>query len=149
MSAVVTTGIAALSAVAAVASFFAYLYFVRRSDLIAAREEALALAETRGQMIHDLRDRLRSAEDRRAHTKADSQRRLRELHAAIDRTRAEARKDAYQIQHFYAAALSELAHDLLADLERSPPDVDAAIIRIRTLLASESPAKPRRSTRET
>jgi len=149
MSAVVTTALAGLSAVTAVASLFAYLYFVRRSDVIAAREEALALAETRGQVIRDLRDRLRSSEDRRARTKADSQRRLRELQAALDRTRAEARKDAYQTQHFYAAALSELAHDLLADLERSPPDVDAAIIRIRTLLASGSPAPPTRSTRET
>jgi hypothetical protein len=149
MSAVVTTAIAALSAVTAVASLFAYLYFVRRSDLIAAREEALALAETRGQVINDLRERVRSAEERRARAKADSQRRMRELQAALDRTRAEARKDAYQTQHFYAVALSELASDLLADLERRPPDVDSALIRIRTLLASQGPTAVQRSKHKT
>ena len=51
MSAVVTTVIAALSAFAALASLFLYLYFGRRSDLAAARAEALALAETRRQVI--------------------------------------------------------------------------------------------------
>src|SRR6266511_2353356 len=51
MSAVVTTVIAALSAFAALASLFLYLYFGRRSDLAAAREEALALAETRRQVF--------------------------------------------------------------------------------------------------
>jgi hypothetical protein len=148
MSVVVTTAVAALSALTGVASFLAYLYFGRRSDLVAAREEALALAETRRQVIHDLRERLKSGEKQRLRAKADSQRRIRELQAALDRTRAEARKDAYQTQHFYAVALSELANDLLADLERKPPDVDAALIRIRTLLTSQGPTTAQRSTLE-
>jgi hypothetical protein len=148
MSVVVTTAVAALSALTGVASFLAYLYFGRRSDLVAAREEALALAETRRQVIHDLRERLKSGEKQRLRAKADSQRRIRELQAALDRTRAEARKDAYQTQHFYAVALSELANDLLADLERKPPDVDAALIRIRTLLTSQGPTTSQRSTLE-
>ena len=145
MSAVATTAVAALSAITAVASLFAYLYFVRRSDLIAAREEALALAETRRQVIRDLRERVKSADEQHARAKADSRRRLRELRAALDRTRAQAGKDAYQTQHFYAAALSELADELLADLERRPPDVEAALRRIRTLLTFERPATPRGS----
>ena len=148
MSVVVTTAVAALSALTGVASFLAYLYFGRRSDLVAAREEALALAETRRQVIHDLRERLKSGEKQRMRAKTDSQRRIRELQAALDRTRAEARKDAYQTQHFYAVALSELANDLLADLERKPPDVDAALIRIRTLLTSQGPTTAQRSTLE-
>jgi hypothetical protein len=148
MSVVVTTAVAALSALTGVASFLAYLYFGRRSDLVAAREEALALAETRRQVIHDLRERLKSGEKQRLRAKADSQRRIRELQAALDRTRAEARKDAYQTQHFYAVALSELANDLLADLERKPPDVDAALIRVRTLLTSQGPTTSQRSTLE-
>lgn len=148
MSVVVTTAVAALSALTGVASLFAYLYFGRRSDLVAAREEALALAETRRQVIHDLREQVKSAEERRARARADSQRRIRELQAALDRTRAEARKDAYQTQHFYAVALSELATALLADLERRPPDVDAAVIRIRSLLTSQGSKTGRRSTRE-
>jgi hypothetical protein len=139
MSAVVTIAVAALSAVAAVGTFFVYLYFVRRSDLVAAREEALALAETRRQVISELRDRLRFVEERQNRAKADSERRIRELQAALDRTRSQARKDAYQTQHFYAAALSDLAKHVLADLERTPPDVEAACVRIRKLLASKPP----------
>jgi hypothetical protein len=149
MSAVVTTAVAALSAMTAVASLVAYLYFVRRSDLVAAREEALALAETRRQVIRDLRDRSKAADHRHERAKADSRRRIRELQAALDRTRAQAGKDAYQTQHFYAVALSELARELLADLERRPPDVEAALVRIRTLLTPERPATPRGFTRKT
>src|SRR6266542_2433480 len=137
MSAVVTIAIAALSAVATAGTFFAYLYSVRRSDLVAAREEAIALAETRRQTIRELRERLASVEARHNRTKAESDRRIRELQGALDRTRAQARRDAYQTQHFHAAALSDLLNDLLADLERKPPDVDAALVRIRKLLAPE------------
>ena len=137
MSAFVTMAVAALSAVTAVATFFAYLYFGRRSGLVAAREEALALAETRRQVIFDLQERLKSAEERHRRSKAESQRRIRELQAALDKTRTRARNDAYQTQHFYAVVLSDLATDLLADLERTPPNVEAALVRIRTLLTSE------------
>jgi TolA-binding protein len=86
MSAVVTTFIAALSAFAALASLFLYLYFGRRSDLAAAREEALALAETRKQVIRDLRGRLESLEERHRREQADCQRRIRELQSALDKT---------------------------------------------------------------
>jgi phage terminase small subunit len=140
MSAVVATVIAALSAFAALASLFLYLYFGRRSDLAAAREEALALAETRRQVIGELRGRLESLERRHKRTKADSERRIRELQTALDKTRTQAREEAYQTQHFYSAALSDLLNDLSSDLERIPPDVEAALVRIRKLLAGERPA---------
>jgi prophage DNA circulation protein len=141
MSAFVTTAVAALSAVTAVATLVAYLYFGRRSGLVAARGEALALAETRRQVIIDLQERLKSEGERHRRSKADSQRRIRELQAALDRTRTQARNDAYQTQHFYAAMLSELATDLLADLEQRPPDVEGALVRIRTLLTSKQPRR--------
>jgi hypothetical protein len=145
MSAAVTIAVAALSAVAAVGSLFAYLYYARRSDLASAREEALALAETRRQVIAELRERLTSVEARRKHERTDSDRRIRELRAALDRTRAQARNDAFQTQHFHVVALSDLLNDLLGDLERTPPDVEASLIRIRKLLASEHPATRRGS----
>jgi predicted nucleic acid-binding Zn-ribbon protein len=140
MSAVVTTVIAALSAFAALASLFLYLYFGRRSDLAAAREEALALAETRRQVIAELRGRVKSLEVRNKRAKATQERRLRQLQAALDRTRMQARDEAYSTQHFFAAALSDLLNDLRRDLERTPPDVEAALRRIRKLVEGQRPA---------
>jgi hypothetical protein len=52
----------------------------------------------------------------------------------------QARDEAYTTQHFYAAALSELLNDLRSDLERIPPDVEAALRRIRKLLEGQRPA---------
>jgi hypothetical protein len=140
MSAVVSTAVAAVSAVTAVAGLLAYLYFGRRSDLVAAREEALALAETRRQVIRELRATLASAE----RAKAESERRARELQSTLDRTRAQAREDAYRTQHFYATALAQLGKDLLAALERKPPDVDAALDRVRRLTGGTRTRKPTR-----
>ena len=140
MSAVVTTVIAALSAFAALASLFLYLYFGRRSDLAAAREEALALAETRRQVIGELRERLKSLERQHKREKAAHERRRRQLQAALDKTRMQARDEAYSTRHFYAAAISDLLNDFRRDLERIPPDVEAALRRIRKLLEGQRPA---------
>jgi hypothetical protein len=140
MSAVVSTVIAALSAFAALASVFLYLYFGRRSDLAAAREEALALAETRRQVIRELQGRLESLESRHNRTEAGHKRRIHDLQAALDKTRRQSRDEAYRTQHFYASALSDLLNDLRSDLEQLPPDVDAALTRIRKLLAGHRPA---------
>jgi len=140
MSAVVTTAIAALSAFAALATLFLCLYFGRRSDLAAAREEALALAETRRQVITDLHRRLDSLEARHRRMKGESERRVRQLQSALDKTRVQAREEAYQTQHFYAAAFADLLGDLRTDLERMPPDADSALARIRKAIADERPA---------
>jgi len=140
MSAVVSTVIAALSALAALASLFLYLYFGRRSDLAIAREEALALAETRRGVINDLQERLDSVEAQHRRAKADCDRRIRKLNAALDRTRVQARDEAYQTQHLYTTALSDLLRELSVDLERMPPDVDGALTHIRKMLPSERPA---------
>jgi hypothetical protein len=140
MSAVVTTVIAALSAFAALGSFFLYLYFVRRSDLATAREEALDLAETRRQVIRDLRARIESLEEEERRARADCARRIRDLRTALDKARREARDDAYKTQHFHAAALTDLLNGLRTELERTPPDVEAALTRIRQLLERQRPA---------
>src|SRR5712691_8248553 len=58
------TAIAAASAAAALASFFAYLHFAARSEVHAAREEAQALADTRGEIIVELEGRLETLEER-------------------------------------------------------------------------------------
>ena len=140
MSAVVTTIVAAVSAFAAMATFLLYLHFGRRSDLAVAREEALALAETRRQVIVDLQERLRSLEEEYRRSQAEGERRILELQSALDEARAQARNDAYQTQHFYATTLSELLNDLRSDLEQTPPNVEAALTQIRKLLAGERPA---------
>jgi hypothetical protein len=140
MSTVVTTAIAALSTLAAVASAFLYLHFGRRRELDSAREEALALAETRRQVIHELQGRLDSLERRQRRAKADCERRVRELQVAFEQMQTQAREDAYRSQHSYAVTLSGLLNDLLGDLERIPPDVESAVVHIRSLLAGERPA---------
>lgn len=140
MSAVTTTAIAALTAIAAVGTFLAYLYFVRRSDQNAAREEALALAETRGEIIVDLRTRLEALERQHGRATAECEERIRELETALEQTRAEAREQAYQTQRFYSTALEDLLKGLRRDLEDVPPDVERALVRIRKLLAGERPA---------
>lgn len=139
MSAAVAQVIAALSASAAVASAILYLYFGRRSELSAAREEALALAETRRQVIADLQGRLNSLEQLRRRTESECERRVSELETALDSAQREARDEAYRTQHFFAAALSDLLSDLRDDLELVPPDVESALARIRKLLTDARP----------
>jgi predicted transcriptional regulator len=134
------TAIAAASAAAAVATFFAYLYFARRSDAHAAREEALALAETRGEVIVDLRRRLATLERQLRETKTNCRNRVRELEGAVDRMEAEAHEQAYRMQRFYAASLADLLRDVQANLERQPPDLERALARIRDVLDGERPA---------
>ena len=117
------TIIAAASAAAAVGSFFAYLHFSARSEAHAARDEALALAETRRETIADLRRRLEALEQQ-----------LNETTAALGRSEADARENAYRMQRFYASSLAELLRDVRSDLEASPPNVERPLARIRRLL---------------
>jgi hypothetical protein len=132
--------IAAASAAATLGSFLAYLYFARRSEAHAAREEALALAETRGEVIVDLRTRLATLEDELNETRSESETRVRELEAVLEAMRTEAREHAYLVHRFYSASLSDLLRDLRADLEQRPPNVRRPLARIRELLDGERPA---------
>jgi hypothetical protein len=134
------TAIAAASAAAAVGTFLAYLYFARRSEAQAAREEALALAESRGEVIVDLRQRLVALERRLRKTRVDCENRVRDLETALEATEAEARDHAYRMHRFYAASLSDLLREVQADLEHEPPKVEAALARVRELLDGERPA---------
>lgn len=134
------SAIAAASAAAAVGTFFAYLYFARRSEAHAAREEALALAETRGEVIGDLRLRLATLERRFRATTENCESRVRELETAIQAKESEARENAYRMQRFYAASLSDLLRDVQANLEREPPNLERALRRIREVLDGERPA---------
>ena len=134
------TAIAAASAAAAIGTFLAYLYFARRSDAHAAREEALALAETRGEVIFDLRQRLAATERRLRQTTTDCENRVRELENALQTIEADAREHAYRMQRFYAASLSDLLRDVQANLENTPPNLEGALARIRELLDGERPA---------
>jgi TolA-binding protein len=134
------TAIAAASAAAAVGTFFVYFYFVHRSEAHAAREEAMDLAETRGAVINDLRRRLRALERQLEETTRASETRQNELQAAVQRTEAEARENAYRMQRFYATSLADLLGSVQADLERDPPNVENALARVRHLLNGERPA---------
>jgi hypothetical protein len=129
-----TTIVAAVSAAAAVGSFLTYLIVVRKTDVNAAREEALALAETRSQVIADLRGRVELLERQHRASQETSANRIRELEEIVARTSAEAREQAYQMQRFYAAELADLLLGVQEDLEAAPPNVGRALTRIRGLL---------------
>ena len=134
------TIVAAVSAAAAVGTLFVYLYVARRTDINGAREEALALAETRGQAIADLERRLASLQRQHKNAAVASAKRIRELEHALTKANSEAREQAYQMQRFYASALADLLVGVQQDLEAVPPNVDRALTRIRGLLARERPA---------
>jgi biopolymer transport protein ExbB/TolQ len=134
------TFVAVMSAVATIGSFLAYLYFVQRSNANAARDEALALAETRRQVIADLRVQLASLEKSRRQSEIGAEKRIRRLQRALDNARAEAREQAYQIQRLYAIGLTDVLAGVRRDLEAVPADVERALRRIRELLASVPPA---------
>jgi hypothetical protein len=132
--------VAVLSGVATIGGFLAYLYLVQRSSTNAARDEALALAETRREVIADLRAQLASSEETRARLEAQADRRIRKLETALKDARAEAREQAYQIQRLYATGLADVLAGVRRDLEAVPADVERALSRIRELLASVPPA---------
>jgi hypothetical protein len=130
--------VAALSAVATIGSFLTYLYFVQHSNANAAREEALALAETRRQVIADLEARLAASERRDRQRK----RQIHQLEAALNEARIEAREHAYQMQRLYAAGLADVIAGLDAirsDLTTSPPRTETALMRVRDLLEKAQP----------
>jgi hypothetical protein len=134
------TIVAAVSAAAAVGTLLVYLYVARRTDINGAREEALALAETRGQAIADLERRLASLQRQHRNAAVASAKRIRELEDVHTKANSEAREQAYQMQRFYASALADLLVGVQQDLEAVPPNVDRALTRIRGLLARERPA---------
>jgi hypothetical protein len=134
------TIVAAVSAATAILTLFAYLHSAQRTDIKAAREEALALAETRGEIIADLEARLQLLEGRYAESEEASAKRIRDLEDVLAKANAEAREQAYQMQRYYAAALADLLVDVQEDLETVPPNVERALTRIRGLLSRESRA---------
>src|ERR671935_2109727 len=96
-----TTLISALSVAAAVAGLLAYIYALRRTNQTAARDEALALAETRRQTVNELRRRLAALEHSHKQARTHYRSRVRELEEAVEQTHREAREQAYQAQRLY------------------------------------------------
>src|SRR5712691_8686866 len=127
--------IATLSAVATIGGFFAYLYFLQRSDASVAREEALSLAETRREVIADLRKQLAASDARHRRMNAKHEKRVQALARALRDARSEARDQAYQAQRLYAIGLVDVLEGIRSDLAAVPPDVEGALERIRNLLA--------------
>lgn len=126
--------IGAVSAAAAVAAVLVYLYGLRRADQTAARDEALALAETRRQTVNELRRRVAALEHGQKAARAYHRRRVRELEDSLERTRREAREQAYRSQRLYVLALEEALAEVREELEKGPPDVEGALAKIEELL---------------
>jgi len=132
-----TTLIGAASVAVAFAAFLAYVYGLRRADQTAARDEALALAETRGQMVAELRRRVTALERGQKQARTHYKRHLHELEEALEQTQREAREQAYQTQRLYVLAFGEVVGDIREELEKTPTDVEGALARIAELLADE------------
>jgi hypothetical protein len=132
--------VAVLAGLATIGSFLAYLYFVQRSKANDARDEALALAETRREVIADLRAQLASSEESRMRLETQADSRIGELETALEAASAEAREHAYQIQRLYAIGLADVLAGVRRDLEAVPADVERALRRIGELLAGVPPA---------
>jgi DNA anti-recombination protein RmuC len=130
MLAVSSLLVSSVSASIALVSLVAYLYSLRRSERTAARDEALALAATRAEMLAELRQRLDSVERRHRRARVAYAKRNERLEAALEESRREAREQAYQMQRLYAVALTRLVDEL----ETSPPDVEGALAEIHALL---------------
>jgi biopolymer transport protein ExbB/TolQ len=132
-----TTLIAAVSAAAAVAGVVVYVYGLRRANQTAARDEALALAETRRQMVNELRRRVAALEHGQKEARAYHRARVRELKQSLERTQRDAREQAYRAQRLYVLALGEAMARIRDELEKDPPNVKAALARIQEMLADE------------
>jgi hypothetical protein len=130
-----TTLIGALSAAAGLAGVLAYVYGLRRVNQTAARDEALALAETRRQMVSELRRRVAVLEHGQKKARTYHRRRVRELEKALERAQLDVREQAYRSGRLYVLALSEALTQIREELEKGPPDVERALARIQELLA--------------
>jgi hypothetical protein len=138
MVAATATLVSTLSVAAAVISLLAYLYSLRRTEQTAAREEALALAETRGQMVAELRERIESLERRNKRAKASYEKRIHELERTLELTRRQARKAPEpEPPGLGVLPLLEALVRIRADLEQEPANVEAALGRIRALLTED------------
>lgn len=137
MLAVSSTLVSTVSAAVALVSMVAYLYSLRRTERTAAREEALALAETRAQRVAELQQRLDALEHRHRRARVAYAKRNQRLEAALEESRREAREHAYQMQRLYALALTESLTQLADELQEAPPDVEGALTQIRSLLGDE------------
>ncbi|HYY03664.1 MAG TPA: hypothetical protein VE736_07250, partial [Gaiellaceae bacterium] len=100
--------VALVSTIVAVGSLLLYIHSVRRSDRDSARDEAIALAETRGAIVEELRAALKSLERRQKRMRTDYERRIGELETALETARVEARDQAYQTQRLFAGAFAEV-----------------------------------------
>jgi hypothetical protein len=136
VSAFITTVVAVVSGAAAVGSLVLYFHVARRSDKDSAREEALALAETRGELIEELRAAVKVFERRQKRLRSDYEHRVHELEKSLAETRAEAHEQAYQTQRFYAIALGDILANVRRHLDAEPPDVEGALLCIAELLAT-------------
>jgi uncharacterized membrane protein YccC len=130
-----TTLVSAVSAAAAIAGVLAYVYGLRRADQTSARDEALALAETRRQMVEELGRRLAALEHGQRQARAAYKRRVRELEESLEQTRREARDQAYHVQRVYVIGLEESVTRIRDELDKMPPDVEGALAKIEELLA--------------
>lgn len=151
-----TVPILAASAIAGflavfVASLTLILYLKERrsDDKDKARDEALALSDTRGQRIDDLTkeiDRLTKARHDDAELHDQQIRKLRDEMGVLEARFSSASREFTAAQTLTARAVIDLVIDVTALLEEQPPAVQAALSLLRAYTsgrASEAADTPR------
>lgn len=136
-----TVPILAASAVAGflavfVASLTLVLYLKERKsdDTDKARDEALALSDTRGKRIDDLQEeveRLRRARHADQELHDNQILSLRTEMGALEARFSAASREFSAAQALTARAVIDLVVDVTTSLEKVPPDVEAALVQLR------------------
>lgn len=110
---------------------------IQRKDL--ARDEAMALANTRAEAIKDLETAIAKLREEQARDRQEHLETVERLQNAVDLIRDQ----AFEAHQMFAHSVRVLLMTVLGDLDRDPPLVDVAIGRIRQALSEDPPPGPR------
>jgi len=111
-----------------------------RSD---ARQEAIELADVRGQVIEDLEGRLDEVEREQERERREHSKKIELLEKVIEHVRTE----ASEAQRMLVVGFRGAAIKLLGHLESDPAEVDEAVEYLRDMLNGEAPPPARRHRR--
>jgi C4-dicarboxylate-specific signal transduction histidine kinase len=136
----------AIAAAALLVSLALVLYTRRQTRAVEgsdARQEAIELADVRGQVIQDLENRLGDLEREQQRERDEHANKIELLEKVISHVRTE----AAEAQRMLVVGFRGAAIKLLGHLEADPAEVDEAVDYLRDMLNGEAPPPARRHRR--